>query len=564
MKQLRWLWLLAVGLLVACADPAEPRGEVRHGADIDVTLRDAAQLISPERIEGHIRELSADAYEGRAPGTAGDRKTQDYLVAQLEALGLEPGMPERRWLQPFGMVGLNTTQPATWDFSGSQGDLSFAQNSEFIVATGVQSTQVAVEDADVVFVGYGIQAPEYGWDDYKDVDVRDKILVMLNSDPALDPALFGGEARLYYGRWTYKYEIAAQLGAAGVIIVHTDLSAGYPWRVVQTSWSGPQFELPNEGQPTIALKAWMTEAAIQRLFGAAQLDWPRLVAAAQRADFNPVAIGMKTSMRLTVERSVNESANVLAVLPGSDLELTREAVIYTAHHDHLGVNPQAGLGEDAIYNGALDNASGVASILEIARVFSTLRVAPKRSIVFAFVGAEEQGLLGSSFYAHHPTFAPGRIAANVNMDGGQNFGRTHDIEFIGFGRSDVDEIAWRVAGYQGRVVVGDPDPSSGYFYRSDHFSLARIGVPSLNFRGGSDLLEGGRARGAELRRRFVTEHYHQPSDEVTADWRFDGFAEDAQFGFLSGALMANAEQMRRWRAGDEFEAARMQALAERN
>ncbi len=551
---------LTCWLLAACQ--GDERAFEPDSNPITAAVSGAAATISGELLERHIRELSSDAYGGRSPGTAGDRKTQAYIVEQMQSLGLQPGAPGRRWRQAFELVGLNAEQPATWRFQSradGRGEVQFEQSTDFIVGSGVQSRRAAVEDAEVVFVGFGIQAPEYHWDDYKGVDVSGKLLLMLNNDPHWSEDLFQGEARLYYGRWSYKYEMAAALGAAGAIIVHTDYSAGYPWQVVQTSWSGTQFELPNQGEAVTQVKAWMTEDAVRRLVALSGGEWQQLVEQARSRDFQPVELALRTSLSMPVTLTRTETANVLGVLPGSDVAKSDEVVVYSAHHDHLGTDEDATL-EDRIYNGAMDNAAGVASVLAIAAAFKSMRAPPRRSILFAFVGAEEQGLLGSLYYARHPTYPPRAIAANVNMDGGQVHGRTADVAYIGYGRSDLDRVAEAVAARQHRVIVGDQMPHAGYFYRSDHFSFARIGVPSINFRGGSDLLDGGKERGRALREAYITEHYHQPGDEVSDDWRFDGLAEDAQFGFYCGHLIADQDALPAWYPGDEFEAARLRAL----
>ena len=525
----------------------------------------AAGTIRAGEIEDTVRELSSDDYEGRGPGTRADDKTQRFLVQKLEHLGFLPGAADGTWRQPFELVKVTAAQPDRWRFhyssDTSEGDRELRQGTEFIVASGVQAGQAGVSEAELVFVGYGIRAPEYDWDDYKNADLTGKVLVVMNNDPDWSADLFAGDTRLYYGRWTYKYEMGAALGAAGVLIIHTDASAGYPWQVVQTSWSGPQFELPNEGEPTVQLKAWLTEKAAFELLSMTPFDLDELRSEARKRDFRPVPLGITTSLDLTVDITTSGSANILGLLPGSDPELADEVVIYTAHHDHLGIAETEDGADDLIYNGAMDNATGVASVLSIGKAFATLGKAPRRSVLLAFVGGEEQGLLGSNYYARHPTFAPGRIAANINMDGGQIAGRSHDVSYIGFGRSDIDQVALMVAEFQGRTITGDQDPSAGYFYRSDHFSLARIGVPSLNFRGGSDLLNGGKTVGEERRKTYIAQHYHQPSDEVGDDWDFAGVREDAQFGFYAGLLMANAHQMPKWVQGDEFEAARIAALS---
>ncbi|HEX6996071.1 MAG TPA: M28 family peptidase [Gammaproteobacteria bacterium] len=519
----------------------------------------AADAIDADGLRAVVAEIASDRYEGRAPGTPGDEMTQAFLSAALERIGFQPGGPDGTFLQPFELVGITAAQPPTWTFVRGRERLELMQGGEFIAASGVLSERASVDGAEVVFVGYGIEAPEHDWSDFKDADLRGKVLLMLNNDPDWDPELFGGRERLYYGRWTYKYESAARRGAAGAIIIHTPESAGYPWQVVQSSWSGTQYELPGGDDPRVQVEAWITEDAAERLVALAGLELDALVEQAKSRDFEPVPLGVVTSLALdnTLERTA--SANVLGILRGSDPELADEVVVYTAHHDHLGQSG-GGSGTDSIYNGARDNASGVAMVLEIGEAFAALPQPPRRSIVLLFVGAEEQGLLGSEYFARHPVVPPGRIAANVNFDSGNIWGATSDITVVGLGKSTLDDVARRVGELQGREVKPDEFVDQGYYYRSDQFNFAKIGVPALYFRTGTDFI--GRPEGWGIER--IEEHndrdYHQPSDELTAEWRFDGMVQDARFGFLAGLIVANAGEMPSWRPGDEFEAARREAL----
>ena len=550
----------AIFLLLFCFI-VRASAQEKLASEITESMVTAASAITASQIEEIVTELASDAYEGRGPGTKGDLKTQNYLIEKLKSFGYVGGGVKESWKQPFDLIGLNTNQPKTWSFKTKQGTTTFEQHSDFILASGEQASRAKLENAELVFVGYGIQAPEYDWDDYKGQDMKGKILVMMNNDPDWDPSLFEGETRLFYGRWVYKYEIAARLGAAGVIIIHTHYSAGYPWQVVQTSWTGTQFELPNEGEPTIAIKAWMTEDATRKLMQKSGQNLDELRKTAKQKGFKPVSLGTTTSLQVEVDKTSQSTANVLALLPGS--EKPNEAVIYTAHHDHLGMDMNSDE-KDRIYNGAKDNAAGVASVLAIAKAFKMASSPPKRSILFAFVGAEEQGLLGSAYFARYPTFEPGKIAANVNIDSPQVYGKTSDISFIGYGRSSVDEIAETVADFQSRSITGDQNPSAGYFYRSDHFSLAKIGVPSLNYKGGSQFTGRQFSSIDVLQARYVAELYHQPSDEIESNWVYEGLVEDAQFGFYSGWLLANQRELPAWKAGDEFEAPRKKALAKAN
>ena len=519
----------------------------------------AATEIQGDFMRDIIIEISDDSYEGRGPGSAGDKKARDWLTALMVDLGLEPGAEDGYWEQPFDLVGVHATQPDTWTFDGDGQSLTLQQWEQFIVSSGVQDARAEVENAELVFVGYGIQAPEYDWDDYKGVDLTGKILVMMNNDPDWDPDLFSGETRLWYGRWDYKYLSAARQGAAGAIIIHTTPSAGYPWQVVQTSWTGESFELPAGDEPRSPISAWVTEDTARELIAMAGHDLDELRERAYNRDFEPVPLGITTSIGMDVAINRVESANVLGLIRGSDPELNDEVVIYTAHHDHLGIGTPNEDG-DSIYNGAMDNASGVAQILAIAKAINTMPEAPRRSVLFALVGAEEQGLLGSKWYAQNPTFAPGKIAANLNYDGGNIWGHTHDVTFIGLGKSSIDELVNLIAEEQGRVVKPDQFADRGYFYRSDQFSFAKIGVPAMYLDTGTDFVDRPPEWGREQQNTYTNVHYHQPSDEYDPSWNFDGMVSDALLGYWTGLAIANADEMPTWNPGDEFEAARIEAL----
>ncbi|RMH20725.1 MAG: M28 family peptidase [Acidobacteria bacterium] len=558
--------LLACVLLAAgCAQPeAEaPAGETTPAAGLDLPpgADDAAATIDEAYLRQAIAYLASDELEGRAPGTAGDVAARRYVAEQLAAAGVEPGGPDGGWEQPFPIVSLTAEVPETWAFQHDGERLELRWWDDFIAASGVQREKASIDGAELVFVGYGIEAPEYGWDDYKGADLNGKVLVMLNNDPDWDDELFAGTRRLYYGRWTYKYESAARQGAVGAIIIHTDESAGYGWNVVQSSWSGPQFELPAGDEPRLEIPAWATYEATERLWQLAGRDLAADLEAAKTTDFKPIPLGVRTSLALDVEvnRDV-ETANVLGLIRGGDSELADEVVVYTAHHDHLGRGKPDASGDD-IYNGALDNASGVAQVLAIARAFKALEQPPRRSVLFLLVAAEEQGLLGSKYYAAHPTFPPGKIAANVNFDAGGIWGRTADLVYIGYGKSSLDAVVEAAAAKQGRHVVGDQFPDKGFFYRSDQFSLAKIGVPAIYLDGGTELIGQPPGKAREMIEEWTRTHYHQPSDELTDDWNFDGLIADAQIGFYCGLAIANAEQMPAWNPGDEFEAARLEAIA---
>ncbi len=552
--------LLSIGAYgcVPASGPPAGNGDAMSSAAIE-----AAQTIDAQHLRQTVVVLAGDEFEGRGPASAGDLKTQNYLSTALERLGYAPGGENGSWLQPFDIVSVTATPPATWNFTSTGDTLALTHWDDFIAASGVQAPNTAIDDAEVVFVGYGIRAPEYDWDDYKGLDVSGKVLLMLNNDPDWDRALFAGNRRLYYGRWTYKFEIAAQLGAAGAIIIHTTPSAGYPFQVVQTSWSGPQYELPAAAlEATTAIEAWVTEAAAQRLVSLAGHDLARLVERARSPSFAPVPLGVTTSLRLDNDLSRVRTANVAGLREGRDPVLKDEVVVFTAHHDHLGVGEPDDAG-DTIYNGALDNAAGVAQILAVAEAIQALPAPPRRSILILFVAAEEQGLLGSDYYALHPTFAPGKIAANVNLDAGNIWGRTRDVTYIGYGKSTLDTVVEDAVAWQGRSVQGDQFPDRGFFYRSDQFSFAKIGVPAIYLDVGTDFIGRPEGWGVAQIENWEAVHYHQPSDELDDAWNFDGMIEDAQLAFYIGLTIASADAMPAWNAGDEFEATRLAALAAR-
>ena len=564
-KTVLTLSLFAAVALAACQTPGNtpeetPAAGSMSPASISSQALAAAQAVTADDLRAVVAELASDAYEGRGPATAGDQKTQTFIADQLSKLGLAPGGPDGSWFQPFDVVSVTADSPATWAFHAGDRSLELAYWDQFVAASAVQTETAEVEDAEVVFVGYGIQAPEYDWDDYKGLDVSGKLLLMLNNDPDWQPELFAGNRRLYYGRWTYKYEIAAELGAVGTIIIHTTPSAGYPFNVVQTGWTGPQFELPATSDDAAQIEGWLSEDAAAQLAALGGQDLEALVAAARSRDFQPVPLGVTTSLRLTNEVSRVETGNVAGLLEGSDPQLAQEVVVLTAHHDHLGISEADDSG-DTTYNGALDNAAGVAQLLAIGKALRALPERPRRSVLLLLVAAEEQGLLGSEYYASHPTFAAGRIAANVNLDGGNIWGRTRDLTYIGYGKSSLDTVVDAAAASQQRTVRGDQFPDRGFFYRSDQFNFAKIGVPAIYIDSGTDFIDRPAGWGQEQMEAWEEEKYHQPGDELEESWNFDGMVEDARLAFLATIAIANADAMPSWNSGDEFEAARLAALA---
>lgn len=521
----------------------------------------AARAIQEHRIRADIRFLASDLLEGRGPGTRGDRLTQEYVAARFEAIGLEPGAPDGTWFQPFELVSVESQPPEVLTVSrGAEGaDLRFHQ--DFIAVSGVQDEVARIDDAEVVFVGYGIQAPEYDWDDFEGADLRGTVLLFMNNDPSADARLFQGRRRLSYGRWDYKYAMAERQGAVGALVIHTPPSAGYGWPVVQNSWTGEQFALPHEGQRSVQVQGWTTEEATRRLvrLGGHRLD--DLRAAAEKRSFRPVPLGVRLSLELRNTVTRRSSANVIGRLPAADPEV-QESVLYTAHHDHLGARPGEADEAPEIYNGALDNASGLAMMLAIAEAFAALPERSDRAVLFAAVGAEEQGLLGSEYMARNPPVPAGRLAANINLDGINIWGRTRDVGVVGLGKSSLDEWIRAIAGAQGRVVEPEAFPEKGSYYRSDHLSFARVGVPGAYLEAGTEILGRPDGWGRQQQEAWEKQHYHQPSDELDPGWRFDGAIEDGQLLFSLGVKVANAPSLPQWREGDEFEPARKRALEE--
>ena len=521
--------------------------------------RRAASTIDAGFLREQVRRISADAFEGRAPGTAGDRAAREYLIQALTTLGVEPGFGASGFEQPVELVSLNTTMPAAWKFERARDAVTLKWWEQYIAGSGVHRSDVSIPATELVFAGYGIEAPEFGWDDFKGADLKGKLLLLLNNDPDWDPGLFAGTTRLYYGRWTYKYESAARRGAAGALILHTRDSAGYPFQVVQTSWGGEVFDLPAVTESPLKLKGWLTEEAAGRLAGLAGKQLGELVQAAKSQDFRPVPLGVRTSIQFNNQARKVSSANVLGVIRGSDPDLQDEYVVLTAHHDHLGIGKADAKG-DRIYNGALDNGAGLAMVLAIARAIRALPRAPRRSILVLFVAAEEQGLLGSRYFVDHSSVPLSRVVANINFDAGNMWGRTRDVSQIGFGKSSVDGVVARAAAEQGRVVRPDQFPDRGFFYRSDQFNFARVGVPAVYLEVGTDFIGRPPEWGKQQILAYETQNYHQPSDELTPEWNFDGMVEEAQLGFAIALELANTDQPPTWNPGDEFEAVRKAAL----
>lgn len=522
------------------------------------------RYITDEKLHGHIQFLADDLLEGRGPASTGDRLTQLYLETQYRILGLKPLETLQGYRQPFPMLGLTSKSEQNWTFRkpGENSGIEFKYFDDYIAVAGKPENKIELKSAEIVFVGYGIQAPEYQWDDFKGMDLKGKILLMMNNDPESDPKLFEGSRRLYYGRWDYKYESAARQGAAGAIIIHTDHSAGYPFSVIQTSWTGEEFELRDSDSPRMDIKAWMTRQATEGLVAHAGMNLKELLLQAESRDFKPVSLGvtLTTSIGCSVRRS--ETANIIGVVPGSDPQLADEYVVFMAHHDHIGLATSRDQNDDMIYNGAIDNASGTAALLTIADAIRCSGLKSRRSLLFAAVGAEEQGLLGSKYFAENPPVPNGKQAAVVNIDGINFLGPTRDVQVVGLGKSSLDALVELVAKKQQRVVVADREPSKGYYYRSDQFSLAKVGVPGVYLHAGHEVIGKPEGWGKQQLDVWTKKDYHQRSDEYNPNWDLSGAVKDVQLLAEVGWIAANQDGLQQWNAGDEFEAARKAAIAE--
>ncbi|MFQ5747349.1 MAG: M28 family metallopeptidase [Gemmatimonadota bacterium] len=517
---------------------------------------EALAAITPDGIAAAVRDLSADSMEGRAPASLGEERTVAYLKRQFEALGLEPGNGDS-WFQEVSLVSITADPDMRPEVRGRGTVNRLAYGDDFVAVTERVVDEVALDASDLVFVGYGVVAPEYGWNDYEGLDVHGKTVVTLVNDPGYatgDSALFGGRAMTYYGRWTYKYEEAARQGADGVLIVHQTGPAGYPWAVVQGGWSGPQFGLATDeaAPPLTKVEGWISQETARTIFAQAGLDFDGQAARAATREFEAVPLGLTLSVDIRNQIRRSNSRNVLARLPGS--EAPDELIIYTAHWDHLGRDPN--LEGDQIYNGALDNASGTAGLLAVARAFTSLPRAPRRSVLFLAVTAEEQGLLGSAYYASHPVYPLARTVATINMDGLNIWGPTRDLTVVGFGNSELDDVLVSAAEAAGRVVRPDPEPEKGFFYRSDQFEFAKMGVPSLYADPGIDDIEHGEAWGRARRDEYTAERYHKPSDEYDESWDLRGGVEDLRLLFTVGYRLATGTAFPNWREGNEFRALR--------
>jgi Zn-dependent M28 family amino/carboxypeptidase len=532
----------------AAADGNAAAAPASHDFSGDVAAADFAEL---------VRTLSSDEFEGRAPGSPGEEKTVEYIRAQFERIGLEPGGDDGSWFQTVPMVETtaNPDTTATLDVAGKPRTLRFGE--DFVVGTRTGEANVSVDDSELVFVGYGVDAPELGWNDYEGLDVAGKTVVILVNDPgfhAKDDALFEGERMTYYGRWTYKFEEAARKGARAALIVHDTEGASYGWDVVRNSWSGAQFDLraADDPEPRLPAQGWITADVARQLFADAGHDLDAMYAAAGKRGFRAVPLDARVSFDLESTTRETSSRNVVGVLRGS--EKPGDGIVYLAHWDHLGRHEGEG-DADTIYNGAIDNATGVAGIIEIAEKFKADGV-PARSVAFVAVTLEESGLLGSKYQVAHPVFPLADTVAVVNLDAMSVAGPSRDFVVVGLGNSELEDLLETEAKRQQRTLVMEGNPAGGFYFRSDHFNYAKAGVPALYAKGGDDLVDGGKARGEEYARAYTEVAYHKPADEFDASWNLDGVVQDLQALYGVGRTLADGDQWPNWREGNAFRAAR--------
>ena len=542
---------------VSPTPPAAPAPPVEGMAKID-----------PNAVLERIKVLASDEFEGRAPGTKGEELTVKYLVDESKKLGLQPGNPDGTYIQKVPLVGMQSAEAQPLVVTNGAQKETFKWGDDVVPWTKRVVPTASINNSDMVFVGYGVTAPEYQWDDFKNLDVKGKTIVVLINDPQvpvagdpaqLDPKLFNGKAMTYYGRWTYKFEEGARRGAAGILIVHETAPAGYPFGVVQGNLR-EKFDVvtKNKNMDRSAIEGWVTLDVAKKIFAMAGQNFDDLKKKALSKDFQPVPLGLKASLGVKNTIRTIDSQNVVAKVEGSDPTLKNEYVVYSSHWDHLGVVAPDPNGDknDKIANGALDNASGTATLLEIAKGFLHVDPKPKRSILFLWVTAEEQGLLGSLYYATNPLYPLEKTAANINIDGVNQWGRTKDITVVGMGASDLDDVLREAAKAQGRTLTPDPESEKGFYYRSDHFNFAKVGVPALYTDTGEQFEGKDQAFSQKKRDEYTANDYHKPSDQIKPDWDLSGAAQDAELLMLVGYRVANAERIPEWKPGNEFKAKR--------
>ncbi len=516
-------------------------------------IEPALESITVEEFKEHVSVIASDELRGRAPGTNGEELTINYLADAFGRLGLEPAN-EGSYFQELSLVEITAEPSMEMLISGADGQFAPAYREDFIGTTSQISENIEIDNSEIIFIGYGIDAPEYGWNDYAGLDVKGKTVLMLVNDPGYatgDTALFTGRAMTYYGRWTYKYEEAARQGAKAAIIIHETGAASYPWDVVENSWSGPQFHLTDNeiSSSSLQFQGWITTDLAQQLFTSAGIEYDPMIAAAAEPGFGPVEMNLDASVTFSNKIKQIKSNNVAALWPGN--ERADEYVVYMAHWDHLGVNNS--FEGDSIFNGAVDNATGISALLQIARAFTVLPEKQARSVLFLAVTAEEQGLLGSQYYAENPLFPLDKTVAAINMDALNIFGKTKDMTMIGYGKSELDAYAAEVLESRGRYVAPDPHPERGSFFRSDHFSFVKVGVPTLYLTSGSDYVGHDKEWGEEVSQQWIIEKYHKPGDEYEPEkWNFEGILEDMQVFFEVGYHLSNTGEFPAWNAHSAF------------
>ncbi len=517
----------------------------------------ALEVINAEDMKNYISVLASDDFQGRAPSTAGEEKTINYLADQFNKIGLQPAN-NGSFFQEVSLMKLTADHSMNLIISGDQGEISLKFSEDFIGGTPQKSDFVKITRSEIVFVGYGINSPENGWNDYEGIDVKGKTVLMLVNDPGYatsDSTLFSGKTMTLYGRWTYKFEEAARQGAAAAIIIHETGAAAYPWAVVQNSWSGSQFYLvDNElSKSDLQLQSWVTTEGAKRIFESAGLDYNQMISSASSRGFIPVKMNLNASIQFNNSVEYTKSNNVAAVWPGKDQ--SDEYIIYTAHWDHFGINPA--FQGDSVLNGALDNATGTAALIEIAEAYTKLRETQNRSILFLAVTCEEQGLLGSKFYAGNPLFPLNKTVAVINMDGLNILGKTRDMTIIGLGNSELDNFALSVLEKNGRYISSDPTPEKGSYFRSDHFSFAKVGVPALYLSKGMDDVSHGKEWALAESDKWLNENYHKPTDNYEPDkWNFEGMIEDVKVYFEVGYNLSIIKEFPEWSQDSPFKAAR--------
>ncbi|MEQ8711998.1 MAG: M28 family metallopeptidase [Cyclobacteriaceae bacterium] len=517
--------------------------------------KETEPTISEASLRSHVETLASDDFQGRKPFTEGEIKTINYLQDRFKEYGLEPGNVDS-YFQDVPMVEITGTPSSTMIISGGFEDVVLNVSEDFVAFSEKPVDEVSLEASELVFAGYGVVAPEYGWNDYEGIDVKGKTVVVLVNDPGFasgDSTFFKGETMTYYGRWTYKYEEAARQGAAGCLIIHETVPAGYPWLVVRNSWSGAILSLEKSEdiyQPDVL--GWITRDAAIKIFEASDQDMKNYAERSRGGDFKPIRLGLNATVSVENQIRKDMSKNVIAKITGT--EKPDEYIIYSAHWDHLGIGNT--IDGDSIYNGAFDNASGTATLLGIAEAMSK-SVKPKRSVIFLAVTAEEQGLLGSKYYAENPLYPTAKTVANINMDGITAFGPMKDLTIVGYGQSELEDIAEVYAKEQGRYIIPDPNPGKGYFFRSDHFEFAKVGIPALYASGEYEHMTKGVDYVDSLTRVYLSDQYHRPQDEYSPDtWTFDGMALDGMLLYNVGWQLANSAEWPKWKEGSEFKSIR--------